>query len=123
MVEVVSSLTSSDGQAAFEARGTIFGLNTQTGAYALVLSDRGKTVEINSATAATLTVPNNATVEFPVGAYLNVVQYGAGQVTIAPGASVTLRSAGGLRSRARYSMITLYKRATNEWIVGGDTTT
>lgn len=89
-----------------------------TGTFAF--SDGGKLVESTSATDITLTVPPEASVAYAIGTVINVMQYGAGRVTIAPGAGVTLRAPNGLMVSAQYSIISLIKRATNEWIVAGD---
>lgn len=78
---------------------------------------------MNVAGANTLTVPPNADVAFPTNTVINFAQYGAGQVTVTPGSGVTLRSAVGLKTRAQYSLGTMYKRDTNEWVVGGDLST
>ena len=95
--------------------------NVQTVDYTLVLADGGKIVEVNKATAAVLTVPPNSSVAFPIGTMIDVVQYGAGQVTITPGAGVTIRSSGGrLKTGAQYAVASLRKRATDEWVATGD---
>jgi hypothetical protein len=96
--------------------------SSQSGAtYTLALTDGGQVVEFTNASAVTLTVPTNASVAFPVGTLIGVLQYGAGQVTIS-GAGVTFRSAGGqLRTNVQYSAVWLRKRATDEWVVSGDT--
>ena len=98
--------------------------NTQTGtSYTLVLTDAGKIVETNNASANTLTVPPNSSVAFPVGTYLSVRQYGAGQTTLVAGSGVTLRSRGAaLKLAGQYAETTLTKRATNEWVVSGEVT-
>jgi hypothetical protein len=108
--------------ASFEKFGTRRGLNTQTGTtYTFVLGDAGQVVEGNNAAAQTYTVPPNSSVAYPVGSWIDVSQYGAGQITIAPGSGVTLRSAGTLlKTRGQYSGITLVKRGTDEWYVFGD---
>ena len=67
-------------------------------------------------------MPPNASVAFPVGTVIEIVQYGAGQITIAPGAAVTLRNPSSLTTRAQYSTIGLRQRAANEWVVSGDLT-
>jgi hypothetical protein len=97
--------------------------NTQTGTtYTLVLADAGKIVEMNNASANTLTVPPNSSVAFPVGSFLSVRQYGAGGTTVAPGSGVTINSyGGGLRLGGQYAEATLTKRATDEWILSGET--
>jgi hypothetical protein len=95
-------------------------INTQTASYTLVLTDAFKSVQMNVATSNTTTVPPNSSVAFPVGTVIEVVQYGAGQTTIAAGAGVTLRTATSLTLRTRYSVMSLLKIATDEWIVSGD---
>ncbi len=95
--------------------------NTRTADYTLALTDASKTVEMNVAGANTLTIPPNASVAFPIGVSILVVQTGAGQTSIAPGAGVTLRSKNSARKLdAQYVGASLYKRATNEWVLFGD---
>lgn len=94
-------------------------VNTQTASYTLVLADAGKLVEMNVASANTLTIPLNASVAFPVGTVINVRQYGAGVTTI--GGSATIRSRGSLVNLAgTYAEAALTKRATDEWVASGD---
>lgn len=89
--------------------------------YQIVLADRGLVIEFNSASGVTLTVPPNATAAFPIGSVVEVHQYGAGQVTLAPGAGVTFRSPNGwLKTAVLYSSVVLRKRATDEWVLAGD---
>ena len=88
-------------------------------AYTLLLSDAGKMITLNNAAAISLTIPANTSVAFPVGTRIDILQYGAGQVTV--GGSVTIRSSGGkLALAGRYSAATLWKRGTNEWVLMGD---
>ena len=94
--------------------------NAQSGtAYTLVLGDAGRMVTLNNSGAITLTIPTAASVAFPVGTRIDILQYGAGQVTV--GGSVTIRSSGGkLALAGRYSAATLWKRGNNEWVLMGD---
>lgn len=95
--------------------------NTQTGNYTLVMADAGRVVEMNVASANTLTVPPNSSVAFPIGTIVEVHQYGLGQTIITPGSGVTLRSNGAkLKTAAQYATASLRKRAENEWVVSGD---
>ena len=96
--------------------------NAQVGTtYTLVLTDDGKVVEMNNASANTLTVPPNSSVAFPVGAQILVLQTGAGQTTLAAGAGVTINSKdGNLKLSAQWCAATLIKRATDVWVVVGD---
>ena len=97
-------------------------LNQQVGTtYTLVLADSGKLVEMNNASANTLTVPPNSSVAFPVGSQILVLQTGAGQTTVAAGAGVTVNSKdGNLKLSAQWCAATLIKRATDVWVVVGD---
>lgn len=98
--------------------------NAQTAAYTLALSDANKMVEVSNAAAVDLTVPANGTIAFPVGTQINVLQTGAGQVTIKPDAGVTINSRGGaLKIAAQWSVATLIKRATDTWVAFGSLTT
>lgn len=95
---------------------------TQASNYTLALAAAGRVVEITAAGAATVTIPPNSAVAFPVGTVVEVMQYGTGQVTIAAGVGVTVRSPASFTTRARYSSVALRQRAANEWIVSGDMT-
>lgn len=98
-------------------------VNQQTGtSYTLVLTDRGKVLEMSNAAAITLTIPANSSVEFPVGTLIYFFQMGAGAVTVAgasPGPTLNSRS-GTFISNGQFSMVGLYKNATDSWIVFGD---
>lgn len=96
--------------------------NAQTGTtYTLVLTDAGKMVTMTNASSNTLTVPPNADVALPVNTRIDVLQYGAGQTTIAAGSGVTIYSSGAkLKLTGQYSGATLWKKATNTWVLVGD---
>lgn len=98
--------------------------NAQTGtSYTLVLTDAGKMVTMTNASSNTLTVPPNADVAFPVNTRLDIIQYGAGQTTIAAGSGVTIYSSGSkLKLTGQYSGASLWKKATNTWVLIGDLT-
>lgn len=96
-------------------------INAQTGtSYTLVLSDAGKLVTLNNASAITLTIPTNASVAFPVGTVIDITQFGAGQVTVG-GSGVTINSADGDKKlRVQYSSASLLKTDTDTWLLVGD---
>lgn len=100
---------------------TTVGTNAKTASYTLVLSDQSKIIEINNASANTLTIPPNSTAAFPIGTYILFIQTGAGQTTITPGAGVTINSTPGLKLRTQWSAATIIKRGTDTWVVSGDT--
>jgi hypothetical protein len=93
----------------------------KTAAYTLsALTERDSLIEVSSASGVTLTIPTNATVAYPVGTSIDILQTGAGQVTIAGAGGVTVNATPGLKLRAQWSGVTLFKRATDTWIVYGD---
>lgn len=95
--------------------------NRQTSSYILQLSDDGKLVEMNVASANTLTIPPNSSVAFPIGTQIMIAQYGAGQTTVTPGSGVTLNSSGGKdKLAAQYSGGSIIKIGTDEWYLFGD---
>ena len=97
-------------------------LNAQTGTtYTLVLTDAQKLVTLSNASAITMTVPPNSSVAFETGDQVNLLQLGAGQVTIAAGSGVTIRSEGSkLKMKGQYATATLVKIATDEWVALGN---
>lgn len=64
--------------------------NQQDADYTLSLSDAGKHVRHNSATAHSYTIPPNASVALPIGTAIKVVNIGAGALSIVPGSGVTI---------------------------------
>lgn len=95
--------------------------NVQTASYTLVLSDAGKFVEINNASANTLTIPPNSSVAFPIGTVITGVQRGAGITTITAGSGVTITSFNSwLRSGGQYAYYGLRKTGTDTWDAFGN---
>lgn len=100
---------------------TVTSINAQTGTtYTLVLTDNNKLVELANASAITVTVPTNASVAFPVGTTVNLLQTNGGQVTVSPAGGVTLNYTPGNKLRTTWSSATLIKRATDTWVLIGD---
>ena len=119
------SFTSGDVLLASELNNmatAMIALNAQTGTtYTLVLTDDGKLVTCDNASAITLTVPPNSSVAFGIGSQVNILQLAAGQVTIAAGAGVTLRSEGNkLKLKDQYAVATCAKIASDTWVIVGN---
>jgi hypothetical protein len=89
--------------------------NLQSSNYTLTTSDAGRLIEMSG--GGTLTITDSAS--FPIGFYVDVLQTGSSQVTIA-GTSFTPDATPGLKLRTRWSSATLIKRALNSWVVLGD---
>ena len=101
------------------------GINAQTGTtYTFVVADDGKFVTASNASAITVTIPPISSEAYPIGAQLNIVQKGAGQVTFAQGAGVTIRSTGTTATapklRVQYSSATAVHEGSDIWYVVGD---
>lgn len=101
--------------------------DAQTGtSYTTVLNDNGQIVTMNNSSANTLSIPTNASVAYPVGTQINVLQIGTGQTTIqavTSGTTTILSTAAtpaAPKIRARYGMATCIKAATDTWYVVGD---
>jgi hypothetical protein len=89
----------------------------------LEMADAGDVVRMNTtATPNTLTVPLNATVPFPKGTQIGVIQYGTGVTTIAAAGGVTIQRIAGLAISARFGRATLLKIADDVWVASGDLT-
>jgi len=92
-----------------------------SGNVALVLEDDGGAVEVNAPTNGTLTIPDEAVVNFPLGAVVEVSRFGAGHVGIKASGGVTLNSkAGASAISSQYGVSFLRKRGPNEWLLYGD---
>ena len=89
--------------------------------YTLVAGNLNQLVTLNNASPITLTVPPSV---FSAGDVINIAQIGAGQVTLAQGAGVTITSTGATSSapklRARYSAASIICTASNTFLVVGD---
>lgn len=89
--------------------------------YTLVAGNLNQLVTLNNASPITLTVPPSV---FSAGDVINIAQIGAGQVTLAQGAGVTINSTGATATapklRARYSAASIICTASNTFLVVGD---
>ena len=101
-------------------------INTQANDYTAVLSDDGKEIQMTKGSATTLSIDTDANQAFPVGTQLNIVQYGAGALTIQASNSgtTTIHSTGGTPAapiiNAQYGMAVAIKQAANVWLVSGN---
>lgn len=101
-----------------------FTLNDQTGTtYVPVLSDQYQVLVTRSnAAASTMVIPTNATVAFPVGTVITVLNKGAGLVSISGIAGVTVLSAGtvaAIPTLSQYKSCALIQTSANNWYVVG----
>jgi hypothetical protein len=97
----------------------------QTADYTAVLTDQYQTlVPMNKATSVAFRIPTNASVAFPVGTVITVLNKGAGTCTISAVTSgtTTVLSAGAVAASptlAQYKTAACIKTATDTWYVVG----
>lgn len=97
----------------------------QTGDYTAVLADQYQAlIPMNKATAVAFKLPTNASVAYPVGTVITVLNKGAGTCTIsaATPATTTVLSAGATAASptlAQYKSAACIKTATDTWYVVG----
>ena len=97
-----------------------------TADYTAVAADQYQVIELmNKATAIAFKIPTNASVAFPIGTALTVLNIGAGVCTISAVTSgtTTVLSAGAVAASptlAQYKTAVCIKTATDTWyVVGG----
>ena len=89
--------------------------NAQTGVtYSFVLTDFTKLVTLSNASAVAVTLPLEATVAWPTGTQLRLLNVGAGTVTVAGAVGVTIN--GAPLTLAQYKGANLIKTGTNTWV-------
>ena len=96
-----------------------------TADYTAVLDDQYQVlVPMNKATAVAFKIPTNASVAFPVGTAITVLNKGAGTVTISAVTSgtTTVTSAGAVSAAptlGQWKTAVCIKLATDTWVVAG----
>jgi hypothetical protein len=100
--------------------------DAETASYTAVLANNGQVVTMDNSSVNNFSIPTNASVAFPIGTQINVLQIGTGQTTIQAVTSGTtsILSTGAApaapKLRARYSAATCLKAGTDLWYVFGD---
>ena len=92
---------------------TLRTINDQTGAtYTFALADSGAYCRLTNGSAITATVPPHTSVAFSAGTQIDLLQGGAGKLTIAAGSGVTINSLNGSKALSgRYAGGTLIQTA------------
>ena len=123
-----SNLNLSDGG---EMSGAITG-NIAITAFRPIISTTSATINLangthegtfiysNLGTAVTVNIRDNATEAFPVGTEIDIIQAGAGEVTLTPALGVELNGLNtAIAITAQWGGVTLKKITVNGWIVIG----
>lgn len=92
-------------------------ITTVTTTYTLLASDSNKIIYSTGGSAYNLTVANVLT----PGQWVDVVQYGAGQITFVAGSGVTLNSTGAkTKTNVQYSTVSIICVASGLYVLAGD---
>jgi hypothetical protein len=105
-------------------------LSSKTSSFTLSLADAGRTIDIDTSSNVTVTIPANLPAPegttantFLVGTQIAFIRSGTGQVNFDPAAGVTLYSKNGNKKiAAQWSPATLIHKSNNTWILIGDLT-
>ena len=103
----------------------VFTVTTNTNDATAALADQYQVLEVmNKATAIAFNIPTNASVAFPIGTVITVLNIGAGTCTIkaVTSGTTTVLSAGGVPAQptlGQYKSAACIKTATDTWIIAG----
>lgn len=95
--------------------------NSQVGNYTLVLTDAGKQIAMNG-TTITLTIPANASVAFPVGTCIGIVNLNSSNLSIAittDSLIIAATSTTGTRTLSQNGVASIIKVASTTWFITG----
>lgn len=91
-------------------------INEFSASYTATAEDTNNVLLVStSATGVTVTIPP----ALAIGAQLTIYQYGAGQVTVAGGSGVTIRTPTTLVFNEQYATVTLIHYKLNDWLIAG----
>jgi hypothetical protein len=91
--------------------------NVQTSSYTCVLEDAGKVVTMNNTSSATITIPPNSSVAYPIGTVISIARINTGSVALTAGAGVTLTGNTGTGAMNANEQLFCRKRSTDTWLV------
>ena len=80
-----------------------------------VLADVNALITANSASPVVITITDDTTVAWSSNSFLSAYQAGAGGVSFAAGAGVTLRAPSGIQPSVQYGTVGASRVAANEW--------
>ena len=93
---------------------------TDVTSYTLTASDETSIIRFTAGTAVSVTVPQDSSLDLPIGYICHLHQTGAGTVTVAGEGSATINSSRSLVTGGQYAALSLFKLAANTWTLVGD---
>jgi hypothetical protein len=95
-------------------------IDVKDSTYTAVLADAGKLLRFTNSSTVNFVIPTNDAEAFEVGQRIDLTQYGTGLVEVLGDTGVTVRATPTSKLRAQYSVASVIKIATNEWLLAGD---
>lgn len=91
-------------------------INAQVGtSYTLVITDPSKLIILTNASTIALTIPEDATLDFPDGSWFDIIQGGAGSIQFIPEGGIASYQTAQSGSKAR-----VQKLGNDSWHISGD---
>jgi hypothetical protein len=81
-----------------------------------VLDDAGKVVTMNNTGSATITIPPNSSVAFPIGTIISIARINTGSVALTAGSGVTITGNTSTGAMFAGEELICRKRSTDTWI-------
>lgn len=102
-------------------------LSEKLASFTLTTTDVGRTIEANSSSTVTVTIPLDSVTNFTIGTQIAFIQSGTGQINFVGATDGTntvslLSKNSNKKTAARYSQAILVKKAANTWYLMGDLT-
>jgi len=91
--------------------------NVQSSSYTCVLADAGKVVTMDNTGSATITIPPNGSVAFPIGTIISIARVNTGSVALTAGSGVTLTGNSSTGAMYPGEELICRKRSTDTWLV------
>ena len=90
--------------------------NVQSSSYTCVLADAGKVVTMDNTSSATITIPPNSSVAYPIGTVISIARINTGSVALTAGAGVTIIGNTSTGAMFAGEQLICRKRGTDTWI-------
>lgn len=119
-------LSKSDASATYATRAEAATKNIEvvtvdSTTYAVAAGEIYGLLVVDASANTDIVVPDDASIDFDIGASFAVLRTGTGDVNISPATGVTINGTPGTKLRTQYSFATCVKVAADSWVVIGDT--
>jgi len=117
---IVRALPAFDPKTTKGRSGFLLAHELQNKDFTLEFGDASKIHETTKNTVIKIAIPLHSNVAFNIGAQAFFVQGGNGQIVFDAANGVTIQTPETLKSRKKWSTVSLIKTDQNEWVLAGD---